>query len=148
MRSALTGVAVVLLLCGPCVQAADPPGVGQKAHLDHGMLLGTWNRVRDAGDRDRVSAATANLLHIKEFGNTRASPVVIIAEMPPLRHQYLAKWVDFIRRSHEADERGQPLATGYSHCLPDGMPTMMQGMFPMQVLQSPGDIVVVEEAYR
>jgi hypothetical protein len=145
MRSALTSVAAVLLLCGPCAQAVN----AQNAPVSHGMLPGIWNRVRDPGDRERVSAATANLLHIKnDFGNTRASPVIIIAELPPLKPQYLSKWVDFIRRSHEADERGQPLATGYSHCLPDGMPTMMQGMFPMQVLQSPGDIAIVEEAYR
>src|SRR5665213_2912241 len=133
MRSVLASVAVTLLLCGPCAQAVDSPTVPQNAAADRGMLLGTWDRVREAGDRDQVSAATANLLHIKnDFGNTHASPVIIIAAMPPLKHQYLAKWVDFIRRSHEADERGQPLATGYSHCLPDGMPTMMQGMFPMQ----------------
>jgi len=149
MRPALTSIAAILLLSGPCAQAADSPAVGQKAQVDHSMLLGTWTRVRDPGDRERVSAVTANLLHLKNgFGNTRASPVIIIATLPPLKHQYLSKWVDFIRRSHEADERGQPLATGYSHCLPDGMPTMMQGMFPMEVMQSPGDITVVEEAFR
>ena len=148
MRSIPAIVAAIVLLSGSCVQA-DSPAVSQKGQLGHGMLLGMWNRVRDPGDRERVSAATADLLHIKNgFGNTRASPVIIIAELPPLKPQYLSKWVDFIRRSHEADERGQPLATGYSHCLPDGMPTMMQGMFPMEVLQSPGDITIVEEAYR
>lgn len=149
MRSALTSVTAILLLCSPYVQAADSSAAGQKAPLDHSVLLGTWNRFRAPGDRERVSAVTADLLQLKNgFGNTRASPVVILATLPPLKDQYLAKWVDFIKRSHEADERGEPLATGYSHCLPDGMPTMMQGMFPMQVLQSPGDIVIIQEAYR
>lgn len=150
MRSVLSGSAAILLLSYGCfAQVSDPPAAGATAPLDHSMLLGTWNRVREPGDREHVSAVTADLLHLnKESKDTRASPVVILAELPPLKPQYMTQWVDFIKRSHEADERGQPLATGYSHCLPDGMPTMMQGMFPMEVLQAPGDITILEEAYR
>ena len=38
----------------------------------------------------------------------------------------------------EANKSGHPIATGYTHCIPDGMPTMMMAMFPMEVLQTPG----------
>ncbi|MGH8143995.1 MAG: hypothetical protein ACREU2_15950 [Steroidobacteraceae bacterium] len=155
MRLALTSVAAALLLCGLCAQAAAAPAADQEAHADRGpqgkhqMLLGTWTRARDPGAFERMRAVTAKLLNItNDFGQTRASPIIIIDTPPPLKPQYLSKWVDFVRRSHQADLRGQPLATGYSHCLPDGMPSMMMGMFPMEVLQAPGDITIIEEAYR
>jgi hypothetical protein len=38
--------------------------------------------------------------------------------------------------------------TGYVKCLPDGMPTMMMGMFPMEVLQTRGQVTIIEEAYN
>jgi hypothetical protein len=47
----------------------------------------------------------------------------------------------------EAEAKGQPLATGYTHCLPDGMPSMMGAMFPIEFLQSRGQITVIEEAF-
>ncbi len=113
------------------------------------MLEGAWTRARNPGDFARMNAINA-LLHIQStsFNQTRASPVVIVDTLPPLKPKYLQQWEDFVKASHEADLRGQPLATGYSHCMPDGMPSMMMGMFPMEVLQAPGDITVVEEAYR
>ena len=32
-------------------------------------------------------------------------------------------------------------------CLPDGMPGMMSGPFPMEILQSKGQITMIQEAY-
>ena len=48
----------------------------------------------------------------------------------------------------DADKRGEPIATGYTHCLPDGMPSMMMAMFPMEVLQTKGQITIIQEAYN
>jgi hypothetical protein len=47
----------------------------------------------------------------------------------------------------EADAKGEPLANNYTDCLPDGMPTMMGAMFPMEILQSRGQVTVIEEAF-
>ena len=43
--------------------------------------------------------------------------------------------------------RVQPLANNAVACLPDGMPGMMTAVFPMEILQSRGQITIIEEAY-
>jgi hypothetical protein len=67
---------------------------------------------------------------------------------PPLKPQYLADYQAHQKAVADANARGEPLATGYVACLPDGMPTMMMGMFPMEVLQTKGQITIIEEAYN
>lgn len=67
---------------------------------------------------------------------------------PPLKPEYLETW-----RAHEAkvkklSDAGHPPANNYSNCLPDGMPAMMQAMFPMEVLETPGQVTVIEEAFN
>jgi len=47
----------------------------------------------------------------------------------------------------EADAKGQPIATNAVACLPDGMPGMMTATFPLEILQSRGQITIIEEAY-
>ncbi len=32
--------------------------------------------------------------------------------------------------------------------MPDGMPAMMMGMFLMEVLQTPGQVTIIQEAYN
>ena len=44
---------------------------------------------------------------------------------PPLKPEYLQDWRDLRETLAEADRRGEPIASGYTHCIPDGMPTMM-----------------------
>ncbi len=67
---------------------------------------------------------------------------------PPLRPEYLEEWRTLRATLQAAEQRGEPIASGYTHCLPDGMPTMMQGMFPMEVLESNGQVTIIQEAYQ
>jgi hypothetical protein len=67
---------------------------------------------------------------------------------PPLKPEFLQAWRDERQRLADADRRGEPIASGYTHCIPDGMPTMMQGMFPMEVLESNGQVTIIQEAYQ
>jgi len=67
---------------------------------------------------------------------------------PPLKAEYLDAWRAERAMFADAEARGEPIATGYTHCLPDGMPTMMQGMFPMEVLESKGQVTIIQEAYQ
>jgi hypothetical protein len=69
------------------------------------------------------------------------------APPPPLRPQYYKEWQAKVQAAREADARGEPLATGSTHCLPDGMPGMMGAVFPMEILQSRGQVTIIEEAY-
>jgi hypothetical protein len=67
---------------------------------------------------------------------------------PPLKPEFMQDWRDLLQKLAEADQRGEPIASGYTHCIPDGMPTMMQGMFPMEVLESEGQVTIIQEAYQ
>jgi len=66
---------------------------------------------------------------------------------PPLKPEYLAAWKKHRAEVAAANARGEPQATGYTHCLPDGMPATMMAMFPFEVLQSRGRITIIQEAY-
>lgn len=67
---------------------------------------------------------------------------------PPLKPEYLEAWKAHRAMLAAADARGEPIASGYTHCLPDGMPAMMQGMFPMEVLETKGQVTIIQEAYQ
>jgi hypothetical protein len=69
------------------------------------------------------------------------------APPPPLKAPYLKEWQDRVQAIREAEAKGQPLATNAVACLPDGMPGMMTAVFPMEILQSRGQITIIEEAY-
>src|SRR5690606_25403028 len=49
---------------------------------------------------------------------------------PPLKPEYLGPWQEEQDRNAALTEAGQPPATNYTHCIGEGMPGMMQGMFP------------------
>lgn len=67
---------------------------------------------------------------------------------PKLKPEYLEAWKAERAALAEAEESGDPIATGYTDCLPDGMPAMMQAMFPMEVLETPGQVTIIQEAYN
>src|SRR5690606_25885806 len=67
---------------------------------------------------------------------------------PPLKAEYLAAWRAEQARIAELTEQGLPPANNYSACIPDGMPAMMQAMFPMEVLETPGQVTIIQEAYN
>src|SRR5262245_20857668 len=83
------------------------------------------------------------------FGGGRGDPPAAALRPPhaPLKPMYLKEWQARVQAARQADAKGQPLATGYTHCLPDGMPSMMAAMFPLEILQSRGQITIIEEAF-
>jgi hypothetical protein len=70
------------------------------------------------------------------------------APPPPLKPQYLREWQARQQAAREADAKGEPLAGGVVQCLPEGMPGMMNGPFPMEILQSKGQVTIIQEAYN
>ena len=59
----------------------------------------------------------------------------------------MKEWQAKVQAAREADAKGEPLAAGVVHCLPEGMPAMMGGPFPIEILQSKGQVTIIEEAY-
>jgi hypothetical protein len=102
----------------------------RSAAAGHG-LTGTWNRYPQ----------------LDEPPDPQLPPPPPVGA-PPLKPQYLVAWQTEQKAAKDADQRGQPLFTDYVKCLPDGMPAMMVAMFPMEVLQTPGQITILQEAYN
>lgn len=67
---------------------------------------------------------------------------------PPLRQPWLAQWQQKQATLAARIAESQPPGDNYIKCLPDGMPAMMQGMFPMEIFQRPEQINVTQEAFN
>jgi hypothetical protein len=66
---------------------------------------------------------------------------------PLVKEPYRTEWQARLKTIRDADAKGEPLANNAVACLPDGMPGMMTAVFPMEILQSRGQITIIEEAY-
>ncbi len=66
---------------------------------------------------------------------------------PPLKANLLAEWQARRAVEREANERGEPLASNVTHCIPDGVPSMMNGPFPFEIVQHEKQINIAQEAY-
>lgn len=94
-------------------------------------MTGTWNRYPEMGAKPDPKFPAA-------------API----PQPPLKPEYVAEYEARRKAIADGEAKGQPLYTNYTACLPDGMPSMMMGMFPMEVLQTPGQVTIIQEAYN
>jgi len=69
------------------------------------------------------------------------------ATQPVLKAEYLKEWQAKTQAAREAAAKGQPIATDNAHCIPEGMPGMMGAQFPIEILQSRGQVTIIEEAF-
>jgi hypothetical protein len=65
---------------------------------------------------------------------------------PPLKPALLAEWQARRAADREADARGEPQASNVTHCIPDGVPSMMNGPFPFEIVQNAKQINIAQEA--
>src|SRR5262249_29479795 len=65
----------------------------------------------------------------------------------PLKPGPMKEYQDRLAAIREADRKGTPLASGYVSCLGDGMPMMMNAMFPIEFLVTKNQVTVIEEAF-
>jgi hypothetical protein len=66
---------------------------------------------------------------------------------PPLKPEFLAAYEADIRTRQEAERRGEPIPSAGAQCIPEGMPGMMIALFPMEVLQTRGQLTIVQESF-
>jgi hypothetical protein len=64
---------------------------------------------------------------------------------PQLREPFATQYQDLLKRRSEAYERGEPLLDSGTQCLPEGMPTIMGAVQPLEILQTPRQLVVLAE---
>lgn len=120
---------LLLAVCALALPALAQP----KKAADPHDITGTWERYPVAGDARLDSTVIARPADAPEA---------------PLKPQYLEEYRARVKATAAAFARGEPPVTNYVKCLPDGMPTMMQGMFPMEVLQTKGQVTIIQEAYN
>jgi hypothetical protein len=92
----------------------------------------------------------------ERYGNTFGQPTpaqlgdkTIPPRNPPapLKPGPMKEYQDRLAAIREADRKGTPLASGYVNCLGDGMPMMMNAMFPIEFLITKNQVTVIEEAF-
>ena len=64
----------------------------------------------------------------------------------PLKPEYKADYDKMRAEQRASDARGEPLANAGTECLPEGMPNMMAAIYPIEILQTPGQVTIIEEA--
>jgi hypothetical protein len=67
---------------------------------------------------------------------------------PPLRQPHLDQWRALQQQNAELTKKGLPPPSTGMACMPDGMPGMMQATFPMEILETPGQVTIIQEAYN
>jgi hypothetical protein len=66
---------------------------------------------------------------------------------PPLKQPYLDELRAAQQRAAELTRKGLPPPSTGMACIPEGMPGMMQATFPMEILESPGRVTIIQEAF-
>ena len=82
------------------------------------------------------------------FGRAPSDPK--LAAPPPgkmlLKPAYAGPYEARRAAERESDERGEPIAAAGVDCLPYGMPEMMSAIYPLEILQTPGQVTIIAEA--
>ena len=128
MWSRLILVIVLATAIGESVLAQSPPVVRG--------VNGSWEAypVRGDGFGSGIPAKTA-------------VPAPAPIPQPPLKQPYLDEWRAVQARNAELTKQGlPPLSTGMA-CIPEGMPGMMGATFPMEILETPGQVTIIQEAF-
>jgi hypothetical protein len=119
---------IVTLICVLFVLAPLDAIAQRGAAANTPDITGSWERHRGGPGQARETIPPA-------------------APQPPLKPQFLKEWQARTQAAREADAKGTPLANNATLCLPEGMPGMMGATFPMEILQSKGQVTIIEEAF-
>src|SRR5215472_7015428 len=120
MHSKRTVYAIAIV--GACAAIAPLSLRAQQATTAIPDISGSWERARDAS--------------------------IPPAQQPPLKPQYQKEMQAKNQAAREASAKGEPLADRATACLPEGMPAMMGATFPIEFLQSKGQVTIIEEAFN
>ncbi|HZT39250.1 MAG TPA: hypothetical protein VFA28_15260 [Bryobacteraceae bacterium] len=112
--------AAALLLFLPAITAAQPSAPD---------ITGAWSILR-AG-RGGADA---------KFAAPPATPMLLKS---PYKEAYARRQA----AEREAEAKGEPLGNRGTQCIPYGMPQMMSAIYPIEILQTPGRITIIAEAF-
>ena len=115
--------------------AAGASLVAQRAPVVHG-INGSWEAypLRGEGFGSGVQPKAP------------VTPPAAVPE-PPLKQPHLDEWKATQSRNAELTRKGLPPPSTGMACIPEGMPGMMQVTFPMEILETPGQVTIIQEAF-
>jgi hypothetical protein len=116
----------------PVDAAKPPPKLAGKPDF-----TGIWDRQNPAA---QPSART---------GGSAQSPTgpQFAGQAPPIKAEFKEAYDAEVKRLADAEKRGEPDTSQNTMCLPQGMPAMMLAIFPMEVIQTPKQVTIIEEAF-
>jgi len=123
LSAATIFLGVVLVTVAGMCNAAAP----KTQHDKRSDISGTWERTPDDW-----------------FGENPDEPVHPGGPMD-LKEPYASQYAELKKKQAAANEAGTPLATTSSKCLPEGMPTLMAALFPIQIIHDDKQVVVLGE---
>ena len=77
----------------------------------------------------------------------RVAPPKPVPEAP-LRQPYLDQWRELQKQNQELTRKGLPPPSSGMACMPEGVPGMMGATFPIEILETPGQVTTIEEAFN
>ena len=128
--AALAATALAPLACGagsPSAQAAATTASWAHQPADH---TGTWQRYcffSRPGVDPRYAAPPEGKMVLKA--------------------SYAKAYNARTRAEQASDAEGTPIAAPGVDCLPYGMPEMMSAIYPLEILQTPGQVTIIAEAF-
>ncbi|UFH50393.1 hypothetical protein [Pseudomonas sp. KNUC1026] len=129
LSTAALCLGVALAAAASSASAATAPKAPSDKHSAAARpdISGTWERTPDDW-----------------FGENPDDPVFPGGPMP-LKAPYAEQFAALKKKEAAANEAGTPIATTSSRCLPEGMPTLMAGLFPLQIIHDDKQVVVLGE---
>jgi hypothetical protein len=119
---------------------ALPAGAGAEQHAQAGT----------AGGRAPAHVPNLDGTWQRYGGFSRQGVDPRYAAPPPgkmmLKPAYAKPYAEKTKEEEASDKEGQPIAAPGVDCLPYGMPEMMSAIYPLEILQTPGQVTIIAEA--
>jgi hypothetical protein len=135
---------------GACVHCNAMAAVELVVGTSAALLL--WASAIPTALADQGSATAPDITgywsRYPDFSDPRPDPKLL--PPPPgrllLKPPYAGPYKAMRDAEQESDRRGEPLASSGTKCLPYGMPEMMFAIYPLEILQIPGEVTIIGEA--
>jgi hypothetical protein len=132
--SKLERTAMALCLAGLATISA-----GNVATAQAGRLSGMW---MSAGMRAEPAANDT------VGSGARSAQQGAGAPEPPLKPEFLGPWRQRQKETQDKEARGEAPFENWLACLPTGVPSMMNAIFPLEVLEAPGQVTMIAELHN
>ncbi|PTR07920.1 MULTISPECIES: hypothetical protein [unclassified Novosphingobium] len=132
-------VSASILLTAPTAIAAEVKPAHALARVSDNAIMSAEHNLTGVWERDPSP--------FEEGGAGAAEDMPPPRPGPNLKEPFAAEWKALRAKRQAALDAGKPLADSSTLCLPEGTPTIMQAIYPIQILQTPGQVTVLAELY-